>query len=203
MNWSWDVDYMSYTQLESLIKSKGYKDIRCIWYWDPKYSFSRGLRPLNNDNDVLPFSKDVIGFELIDVYIEYNVDNLEMMDPNEVGTNFFDDGDVQYTGVRNENKVNNNCRISENTILQEAFVRSRKNDSNRVVAEFYLFQKMKEKISIKPFKEIEDGHRNHIRVRESITQVEVINTPHVFILNENLLIKLVIECQLISIVFFE
>ncbi|KAI5439440.1 hypothetical protein KIW84_025005 [Lathyrus oleraceus] len=31
----------------------------CLWYWHPTYNFSRGLRPLNNDQDVLRFSKDV------------------------------------------------------------------------------------------------------------------------------------------------
>lgn len=53
MNWSWDVDYMSYMELDDMIKSGDYVNIKCLWYWHPAYSFSRGLRPLNNDQDVL------------------------------------------------------------------------------------------------------------------------------------------------------
>lgn len=74
---------MSYMDLDILIKSKGYKDIRCMLYWNPRFNFSHGLRPLNNDNDVLQFAKDVIGFDVIDVYVEYNVDDPEIVNSSE------------------------------------------------------------------------------------------------------------------------
>lgn len=48
-------------QIESMIKGEGYFNIRCIWYWNPKFSFARGLRLLNNDLDVLAFIEDVNG----------------------------------------------------------------------------------------------------------------------------------------------
>lgn len=53
MNWKWDVNFMSYMQVMELFKRGGYKDIKCMWYWNPMYIFSRGLRPLKYDNDVL------------------------------------------------------------------------------------------------------------------------------------------------------
>ncbi|KAI5433592.1 hypothetical protein KIW84_020759 [Lathyrus oleraceus] len=74
MNWSWDVDYMPYMELEDMIKSEGYVNIKCLWYWNLRYSFSRGLRPLNNDQDILQFSKDVVGYDVIDVYVEHGID---------------------------------------------------------------------------------------------------------------------------------
>ncbi|CAL5204561.1 unnamed protein product [Lathyrus oleraceus] len=84
MNWSWDVDYMSYMDVEDMIKSEGYVNIKCLWYWHPAYSFSRGLRPLNNDQDVLQFSKDVVGYYVIDVYVEHNVGIPQIIDDSEL-----------------------------------------------------------------------------------------------------------------------
>lgn len=56
--------------VKRLIKSESYVDIKCLWYWNNIFNFSRGLRPLNNDKDVLQFAKDVVGHEVIDVYVE-------------------------------------------------------------------------------------------------------------------------------------
>lgn len=53
MNQEWDVDYMYYMLLEDMIKKQGYTNVRCMWYWNPKFSFARGLRPLNYDGDML------------------------------------------------------------------------------------------------------------------------------------------------------
>ena len=93
MNWKWDVDFMSYMDLESLIQSEGYKNIKCLWYWDPAYRFSRGLRSLNNDQDVLQFSKDVIVYDVIDVYVEHNVKMLDIVDDSELDANIDGDSD--------------------------------------------------------------------------------------------------------------
>ncbi|KAI5428147.1 hypothetical protein KIW84_033232 [Lathyrus oleraceus] len=100
MNWKWDVELMSYMDLKSLIKSEGYKGIRCMWYWNSRFNFSCDLRLLNNDNDALQFAKDVIGFEVMDVYVEHNVEILETVDDSELGTNI-DDDKVQCTGFKN------------------------------------------------------------------------------------------------------
>nr|XP_012571603.1 uncharacterized protein LOC105852195 [Cicer arietinum] len=59
MNWSCDVDLISHMQITKLVKSLGYMSIKCLWYQHPKYAFPRGLRPLNNDDDVVKFVEDV------------------------------------------------------------------------------------------------------------------------------------------------
>lgn len=38
-------------------------------------SLRHGLRPLNNDGDVLKFVKDVKGFEIIEIYVEHMTDS--------------------------------------------------------------------------------------------------------------------------------
>lgn len=79
-----------------------------MWYWNPKYTFSYGIRSLNNGKYVLQIRKDVIGFDIIYVYVEKTVGNPEIVDPSEIGTNFNDDDDddeVQCTGARNEKFV--------------------------------------------------------------------------------------------------
>ena len=58
---------MSYMQLENLIEKQGCRDIKYTWYRNPKFSFARDVRPLNCDDDLLQFVKDVNGYELIDV----------------------------------------------------------------------------------------------------------------------------------------
>ncbi|CAI8610422.1 unnamed protein product [Vicia faba] len=58
MDWDCDVDFLSYMQIEDLIKAEGYCNIKCLWYWNLNFSFSRGLRPLNSDKDVLRLVKD-------------------------------------------------------------------------------------------------------------------------------------------------
>jgi hypothetical protein len=79
---NWNVDMLSYMEIDGLVKSLGYSSFKCLWYCDPRLSFSRGLRPLNKDNDVLKFIGDVKGFEIVDVYVEHKVDNpLVVSDP--------------------------------------------------------------------------------------------------------------------------
>ncbi|XP_058759381.1 uncharacterized protein LOC131632657 [Vicia villosa] len=80
MNWDWDVDLMSYMEIENMIKNEGYCNIRCLWYWHSKYAFSRGLRPLNDDKDVLNFMEDIRGYKLIDIYVEHKVEEVNIED---------------------------------------------------------------------------------------------------------------------------
>ena len=86
MNWDWDVDLMSYMDLESMIKSEGYGNIRCLWYWIPALSFTRRLRPLINDQDILTFIEDVKGYNVIDVYVEHPIEIPEFVDAAEIPT---------------------------------------------------------------------------------------------------------------------
>lgn len=62
-----------------------------------------GLKPLNNDHDALQFAKHVIYIKVIDVYVEHNVDNPNIVDASDLGTNLDDDGDVQCNIFRSEN----------------------------------------------------------------------------------------------------
>ncbi|KAI5419925.1 hypothetical protein KIW84_043910 [Lathyrus oleraceus] len=98
---------MACMDLERLVKNEDYSNIRCMWYWNPRFSFSRGLRPLNNDNDVLIFSKDVIEYEEIVVYVEHNVEIPEIIDDSELGTTI-DDDEVQCIGFKNVTEEMNN-----------------------------------------------------------------------------------------------
>lgn len=75
MDWEWDVDYINHYKLEELVKcEEHYNNIKCMWYWFPKYSFQRGLRPLNCDDHVLQFVKDMKDYEVADIYVEHKVD---------------------------------------------------------------------------------------------------------------------------------
>lgn len=65
--------------------------------------FSRGIRILSNDVDILQFFKDVTGYELVDFYVEHNIDDLEVVDESELGRNVDDDDDVQCSGFRSSN----------------------------------------------------------------------------------------------------
>ncbi|KAI5430081.1 hypothetical protein KIW84_034600 [Lathyrus oleraceus] len=96
MNSSWDVYYISYMELNDMIKSEGYVNIKCLCFWNPAYKFSRGVRLLNNDQDVLQFSKNVLGYDVIDVYVEHIMGIIEIIDDSELDT----EDDVQCTGFK-------------------------------------------------------------------------------------------------------
>ncbi|KAI5447205.1 hypothetical protein KIW84_014888 [Lathyrus oleraceus] len=137
MNWSWDADYMSYMELEDMIKSEGYVNIKCLWYWNPAYNFSHGLRPLNNDQDVLQFSKYVVGYDVIDVYVEHSVGILEIIDdkvitdPNVVVEEVtIDPNVVAEEVVTDPNGVAEEVTIDHNVVAEEVTT-----DPNGVVEE--------------------------------------------------------------------
>lgn len=71
---------MSYMKIEELIKGEGYCNIQCLWYWNPNFSFFRGVRPLNNDNNLLRFMEDVRRFKVIDIYVEHKVEEVNVED---------------------------------------------------------------------------------------------------------------------------
>lgn len=105
---------MSYMELEDMIKSEGYVNKQCLWYWNPTYSFSLGLKPFNNDQDVLQFSKDVVGYDVIDVYVEYNVRTPKIIDNSEVDV----EDDVQCTGFKSAN-VTGEVITDPNGVVEE------------------------------------------------------------------------------------
>ncbi|XP_073221503.1 uncharacterized protein [Cicer arietinum] len=70
-SYGWDVDVMSYTDISKVVKSLGYRDFKNLYYPHPKVALSRGLRPLNCDDDVLKFVKDVKGYEVIELYVDH------------------------------------------------------------------------------------------------------------------------------------
>ena len=53
LEWEFDVDFMCYMDFMKVVKELGYVRIKGMWYHHPKLSLARGLRPLNNDADVL------------------------------------------------------------------------------------------------------------------------------------------------------
>ncbi|KAI5399895.1 hypothetical protein KIW84_065004 [Lathyrus oleraceus] len=75
-------------------------------------SFARGLRPLNNDKDVLQFVEDVIGHRVMDVYVEHKVsDPHVIVDPNEI-ENYIDEDEVQCNGMRMRYNVLDACFLN-------------------------------------------------------------------------------------------
>ncbi|XP_058755919.1 uncharacterized protein LOC131629134 [Vicia villosa] len=116
MNWDWDVDLMSYMEIEKMIKNEGYCNIRCLWFWHSKYAFSRGLRPLNDDKDVLNFMEDIRGYKLIDIYVEHKVEEVNIEDVR------FDDAIDEEVNVEEANveEVNIEEVIVEDENVEEA-----------------------------------------------------------------------------------
>ncbi|KAH1260879.1 hypothetical protein GmHk_02G003885 [Glycine max] len=72
--WGWNVDIMSYIDFMKLINSLGYKSFKCLWYRDPQKALSRGLKPLNCDFNILQLAEDVFGFDVVEVYVDQEVD---------------------------------------------------------------------------------------------------------------------------------
>ncbi|GAU18410.1 hypothetical protein TSUD_202990 [Trifolium subterraneum] len=70
-----DVDWFSVLDLENIVKSLGYVDLKCMWYHHPKYSFVDGLRPFNNDSDFQKLVEDSKGYNTIDLYVEHSIDS--------------------------------------------------------------------------------------------------------------------------------
>lgn len=55
-----------------------------MWYQNPQYNFSRVLRPLNYDNNVLQLVKDANGCNLINVYAKHGLNNPEIIYEGEI-----------------------------------------------------------------------------------------------------------------------
>ncbi|KAH1262563.1 hypothetical protein GmHk_02G005159 [Glycine max] len=64
---------MSYIDLTKVIKSISYNAFKCLWYRHPKKTLWRGLKPLNGDSNILQLAEDVVGFDVVEVYVEDGV----------------------------------------------------------------------------------------------------------------------------------
>lgn len=85
-------------ELLEWIKKQRYRDIKCMWYRNLRFSFTRGLRTLNCDNDVLQMIKGGDGWELLDLYVENYISEPERIDVAEIGHEItFDDEEVHHT----------------------------------------------------------------------------------------------------------
>ncbi|KAI5412884.1 hypothetical protein KIW84_057491 [Lathyrus oleraceus] len=84
MNWKWDIDFMSYMDIKEVIKKLGYIRIKCMWYHDLKYSFEHGVKPINNDKDVLKFGEEMSGYEIASIYVEHVVNEPTIITEDEV-----------------------------------------------------------------------------------------------------------------------
>lgn len=56
-----------------------------FWMSYSKYSFVHGLELLNRNVEVLKFVEDTKGYEIIGVYVEYVVNNLEIVEVGDEG----------------------------------------------------------------------------------------------------------------------
>lgn len=56
-----------------------------FWVSYSKYSFVRGLELLNRNVEVLKFVEDTKGYEIIGVYVEHVVNNLEIVEVGDEG----------------------------------------------------------------------------------------------------------------------
>ncbi|XP_058742388.1 uncharacterized protein LOC131614867 [Vicia villosa] len=124
MDWLWDTDYMSYMQFEKLIRKEGYRNIKCMWYWNPKYSFGRGLRPLNCDGDVLKLIEDLKGFDLVDVYVEHTV---EVLGDEDIVNHYDEDGGPNYA----EDEVDSDVEVvKDDDMTKNAYASDNEMDVN-------------------------------------------------------------------------
>ncbi|KAI5385535.1 hypothetical protein KIW84_072220 [Lathyrus oleraceus] len=60
------------------------------------------VRPLNNDQDVLQFLKDIVGYDVIDVYVEHSVGIPHIIDDSELNV----EDDVQCIGLKRNTDPN-------------------------------------------------------------------------------------------------
>ncbi|XP_058774769.1 uncharacterized protein LOC131649016 [Vicia villosa] len=80
MDFSVDVDFVNYKDIESLVLSVGYTKFKCLSYQHPKLSFQHGLKPLNSYGDLLQLIADSKGHSLVDVFVEHEVDIPEVVE---------------------------------------------------------------------------------------------------------------------------
>ena len=63
--WVWDVDEMSYIDFRKVVSFLLHKHFKYLWYQHPKFGLSCGLKPLNNDANVLQLGANCKGFGVV------------------------------------------------------------------------------------------------------------------------------------------
>ncbi|KAI5439846.1 hypothetical protein KIW84_025273 [Lathyrus oleraceus] len=92
-------------------------NIKCMWYWNPRFIFSLDLRPLNCHLDVLKFVDDVNGFELVDVYVENKIDNLDVVYEEELGNVY--NKEVHINGICDPNSDDDEVEVESDNVNDE------------------------------------------------------------------------------------
>lgn len=77
---TFDTDKLCYEDIKKLVLSFGYLKFKSLWYQHPKFSFQGGLKPLNNDADLLELVTDARGCNVVEVFVEHEVDIPEVVD---------------------------------------------------------------------------------------------------------------------------
>lgn len=54
--------------------------MKCLWYVNPRFSFARGLKSIENDVDILKLAEDVKEYDLVNVYGKHGVDISDIVD---------------------------------------------------------------------------------------------------------------------------
>ena len=75
-----NVDMLNYEDIKKLVLSFGYLKYKCLWYQHPKYAFQHGLKPLNNDGELLELVAYAKGCTVVDIFVEHEVDIPEVVD---------------------------------------------------------------------------------------------------------------------------
>ncbi|KAI5437003.1 hypothetical protein KIW84_023213 [Lathyrus oleraceus] len=104
----------------------------------PVNCFSRGLRPLNNDQGVLQFSKDVVGYDVIDVYVEHSVGIPQIIDDRNINPNGVAEDGVTTDpsgGVAEEESTDPNGVVEDDVSTDPNCVAKEENIDPNVVAE--------------------------------------------------------------------
>ncbi|KAI5439769.1 hypothetical protein KIW84_025228 [Lathyrus oleraceus] len=106
--------------------------------FDQLFSFSRGLRPINCDADVLKLIENLQRYDLVDLYVEHAVDNPGIIDEAEAVHGLDVDDDVEVNNDKDDNvivdddvKVNNDK--DDNVVVDDDVEVNNDKDDNVVV----------------------------------------------------------------------
>jgi len=101
-------DKLCYEDIKKLVLGYGFLKFKCLWYQHPKHPFQRGLKPLKNDGDLLELVADARGCNVVDVFVEHEVDIPEVVD-------FCDEGPL-VEELRDEGE---GCSDVEEVVMEE------------------------------------------------------------------------------------
>ncbi|CAK8575909.1 unnamed protein product [Lathyrus sativus] len=93
-------------------------------------SFTRGLRTLNSDNDVLQMIRVVDGCDIVDLYVEHNISGPDIIDETKIGHDIISDDDV--VEVKDEDDVHNDVDDDEDGMNKDVDKAVEQNDKDGV-----------------------------------------------------------------------